>query len=138
MEQPKRIAIGLLVQDGEYILQLRESDPMIGAAGKIGCFGGGIKDGETPQQAVARELGEETTLESRAEDWLPMGRPFNIMSDRQGKPVEIEAHVFRYTLLPGMLLGITEGQAVRTNKVKALRQISKMTPATRVVFLELL
>jgi hypothetical protein len=37
-----------------------------------------------------------------------------------------------------MLLGITEGQAVRTNKVKAMRQISKMTPATRVVFLELL
>jgi len=43
-------------KNGELLLQLRDEYPEIG---KWVLFGGGVKDGETPESALAREIKEE-------------------------------------------------------------------------------
>lgn len=47
---------------GKLIMQKRDSKPGVSNPGKISTFGGSMKEGETPRQAVARELREETNI----------------------------------------------------------------------------
>lgn len=49
----------IVANDGRYLLQLRDDIPRIFYPGHWGCFGGAIAPGETPLQAVTRELEEE-------------------------------------------------------------------------------
>lgn len=54
------IAVCLIVAgDGRLLLQHRDDDPEIFAPGMWGLFGGGIEPGETPAEALLRELQEE-------------------------------------------------------------------------------
>jgi 8-oxo-dGTP pyrophosphatase MutT (NUDIX family) len=53
----------LLLEDGRYILQLRDNIAPIFFPGHWGLFGGGIQDAETPLRALRRELKEELDLE---------------------------------------------------------------------------
>jgi 8-oxo-dGTP pyrophosphatase MutT (NUDIX family) len=52
----------LRLDDGRYVMQLRDSKPGIWYPGHWGCFGGAIDAGETAEQAVRRELLEELEL----------------------------------------------------------------------------
>jgi len=49
-------------EDGKYLLQKRDDYPHIWYPGHWGCFGGAIDEGESPQQALQRELQEELGL----------------------------------------------------------------------------
>ena len=49
----------LLLEDGRYIMQLRDNIPNIFYPNHWGCFGGAVDSGERPLQAVKRELIEE-------------------------------------------------------------------------------
>ncbi|MDV7340842.1 NUDIX domain-containing protein [Terasakiella sp. A23] len=53
------VALILLTEDGEYVLQHRDDIEGIWYPNKWGCFGGGVDEGETPQQALEREVREE-------------------------------------------------------------------------------
>jgi len=53
----------LIVVGGRYLLQLRDNKPGIFFPGHWGCFGGASDPGESPQQTLVRELGEELGLE---------------------------------------------------------------------------
>jgi len=57
-EQPK---CGLLIEnrEGKVLLQLRDNNPDIRYPNLWGTFGGQIEDGETPEEAIVRELDEE-------------------------------------------------------------------------------
>ena len=55
-------AHAILILDGNYILQLRDSKPTIAAAGQWSLFGGRINTGETPLQAIKREIYEELAV----------------------------------------------------------------------------
>ena len=57
--QPKQVAIAILSQNGQYLLQLRDPIPTIVFPGQWGLFGGHIEPDETPEIAVQRELIEE-------------------------------------------------------------------------------
>lgn len=46
-------------------MQLRENKPGVAAAGTWGFFGGTVHDGESPQQALIREIHEELGLKIR-------------------------------------------------------------------------
>ena len=45
--------------DDSYLLQLRDNNPTIVYPGCWGLFGGSIEEGESPREAIARELQEE-------------------------------------------------------------------------------
>jgi 8-oxo-dGTP diphosphatase len=53
------VALALLERDGLWLLQLRDDLPGIIAPGCWGLFGGHLDPGETPEQALRRELTEE-------------------------------------------------------------------------------
>jgi len=56
------VAAVIRVDDGRYLLQKRDEKQGIWYPGHWGCFGGGVDDGELPEQALQRELLEELNL----------------------------------------------------------------------------
>jgi 8-oxo-dGTP pyrophosphatase MutT (NUDIX family) len=53
------VAALLVLDDGRYVMQLRDALPNIFYPNHWGCFGGAVGDGEAPQDALTRELEEE-------------------------------------------------------------------------------
>lgn len=69
----------LLVTTDNYIIAMhRDDSSMITNPGCYGIFGGAIEDGETPLEAAAREIREETNLQVDLEDF----EPFNIYEQK--------------------------------------------------------
>lgn len=60
----------LLLEDGRYVLQLRDDKPGIWYPGHWGCFGGAAEPGEPPLATLRRELAEELGIEVGRADWL--------------------------------------------------------------------
>jgi 8-oxo-dGTP diphosphatase len=59
MRQKPEVAIAILHQNDQFLLQLRDDIPGIAYPGHWGFFGGHLDPGETPAEAVRRELLEE-------------------------------------------------------------------------------
>ena len=59
--QPPIVAVAILYQKGRFLLQLRDDIPGILYPGHWGLFGGHLELGETPEEALKRELLEEIT-----------------------------------------------------------------------------
>jgi 8-oxo-dGTP pyrophosphatase MutT (NUDIX family) len=57
------VAAIIMVEDGRYLMQLRDDIPRIFYPGHWGCFGGAVEPNETPMQALERELHEELGLQ---------------------------------------------------------------------------
>lgn len=57
------VAALIVLQDGRYLMQLRDQKPGIFYPGHWGLFGGGMEPSETVEEALARELEEELCLE---------------------------------------------------------------------------
>lgn len=55
----KKVAKAIIHKDDEFLLQLRDDDPSISYPNCWSFFGGEIEPGETPWQALQRELEEE-------------------------------------------------------------------------------
>ena len=53
----------ILYEKDKILLQLRDKKLRVRNPGRWGIFGGGIKKGESPEQAIQRELKEELELE---------------------------------------------------------------------------
>ncbi|NEO87482.1 MAG: NUDIX domain-containing protein [Spirulina sp. SIO3F2] len=53
------VALAILYQRGQFLMQLRDDIPGIAAPGLWGFFGGHIEPGETPEIALIREVEEE-------------------------------------------------------------------------------
>lgn len=59
MKLEHHLAIAILYRDDCFLMQLREDKPSIVYPGCWGMFGGHIEEGETPEEALERELLEE-------------------------------------------------------------------------------
>ena len=57
-------AHAVLLLGDKYVLQLRETKPGIAAPGQWSLFGGMKKTGETPLEAISREIHEELLIEA--------------------------------------------------------------------------
>ena len=94
------VALAMLERQGQWLLQLRDDIPGIAAPGCWGLFGGHLDPGESPEQALRRELLEEI-------DWVAADLPFWFT---HSNPQRI-AHFFRAPLtLPLQELRLLEGQ----------------------------
>jgi 8-oxo-dGTP pyrophosphatase MutT (NUDIX family) len=62
------VAALITVEDGRYLMQLRDDIPRIFYPGHWGCFGGAVSPGETKVEALRRELAEELELDAPAPD----------------------------------------------------------------------
>ena len=60
------VAAILVLEDGRYVLQLRDDMEGIFYPGHWGCFGGAVDGGEAPPQALRRELKEELEFDAGA------------------------------------------------------------------------
>jgi 8-oxo-dGTP pyrophosphatase MutT (NUDIX family) len=58
------VAALLVLPDGRYIMQLRDTKPHIFYPGHWGLFGGAVDEGETEVEALKRELAEELEFEA--------------------------------------------------------------------------
>lgn len=131
------VSICLIEQNGAYILQRRKAEPTKGASGLIGAFGGKIEFGESPVEAICRELSEETSLRPSTENFDFIGH-VDVISDRDLKRVQIIANVFKITIPDAVTIVAIEGELVRMVHNEALENRSELTPATRAVFEQLI
>jgi len=94
------VALAMLQREGRWLIQLRDEIPTIVAPGCWGLFGGHLEPGETPEQALRRELLEEISWQPPDLD-LVMVHPIHRRT----------AHVFRGDLsVPLEQLQLLEGQ----------------------------
>ena len=94
------VALAMLHRDGRWLMQLRDEIPNIVAPGCWGLFGGHLDPGETPEQALRRELLEEIS-------WQPLAVELVMVHHIHWRT----AHVFRGELsVPLEQLQLLEGQ----------------------------
>ena len=106
------VALAMLQRDNRWLLQLRDDLSTILYPGHWGLFGGHLEPGETPDQAVQRELEEEIA-------WRPGERIRPWFSDARGSRV---VHVFRGELVhPLEKLQLLEGQDWTLASLEQLR-----------------
>ena len=127
------VSIGFIEQGETYLLQLRPNVSTIGAAGLIGAFGGRIELGESPVEAVCRELTEETSLRPSTEDFSYLGT-VEVTAYRQQQPLRVTANVFQIGIAPTENVSATDGEVVRITRQQADEQSDQLTPATRAAF----
>lgn len=127
------IAIAMIRQGDEYLLQLRKGNPSIGATGLIGFFGGKLEPGESAATAVSREIGEETSLQTNPDDFSVVG-PIAVESDHGLQVVSILGTVFQIALPVGAEITAHEGELVRIASDQVLGRLHEMTPGTRQAF----
>jgi 8-oxo-dGTP pyrophosphatase MutT (NUDIX family) len=60
----------LVLEDGRYVLQLRDDKPEIWYPAHWGCFGGAADPGEEPAATLRREIREELALEIATPRWF--------------------------------------------------------------------
>ena len=95
-----QVALAMLQREGRWLMQLRDEIPSIVAPGCWGLFGGHLEAGETPEQAVRRELMEEI-------NWQPPVVDLVMVHHIHRRT----AHVFRGELsVPLERLQLMEGQ----------------------------
>jgi 8-oxo-dGTP diphosphatase len=94
------VALAMLQREGRWLIQLRDENPTIVAPGCWGLFGGHLEAGETPEQALRRELLEEIS-------WKPPDLELVMVHPLHRRT----AHVFRGELsVPLEQLQLLEGQ----------------------------
>lgn len=110
---PYEVALAMLQRDGLWLLQLRDDIDSIIYPGHWGLFGGHLDPGETPVQALMRELQEEV-------NWAPPTPPPLWFTDRSATRV---AHVFRGDLeVPLNGLQLLEGQDLKLASIEELQR----------------
>lgn len=101
---------GLLLEnkDGKLLFQLRDNNPKIPYADCWGTFGGHIEAGETPEQAIIREVKEELgyTLVNPT-----LMQRFDINDPKHQQPIEIFIFHQKDPAVTLEDLKVNEGQA---------------------------
>lgn len=127
------IAMALICQDSELILQERLNDRRVQVAGKIGMFGGKREIGETPRKAVAREIREETTLIPDSDEFTLVGE-IDVVFGEEADKMHVTGTVHRLEVPSGVIIEAQEGKIVRVAHDEAYKLLDRMTPATLQAF----
>ncbi len=103
------VAALIVLDDGRYLMQLRDQKPGIFYPGHWGLFGGGMDPGESPEDALARELEEELCLKAA------QGRYVTDLSFSFGRFGRVVRYYYEVRIDDGVLsrLEIREGREMR-------------------------
>lgn len=120
------VAAIIVLEDGRYLLQLRDDKPGIFFPGHWGLFGGAVEEGEALEPALRRELKEELGLRV-ADVHLVCQFDFDF------KPIGLDfiTRVFYEVLLPADTLSriqLGEGEAVRAFSQTEVLSLSPVAP----------
>lgn len=120
------VAAIITLEDGRYLMQLRDDKPGIWYPDHWGCFGGAVDPGEAPEQALRRELFEELELVVSNAEYLTR-------FDYDLKPFGMNACYRIYFLLrlherDLEALTLHEGSAMRAFRYEELVDGLRVTP----------
>jgi 8-oxo-dGTP pyrophosphatase MutT (NUDIX family) len=120
------VAALLVTRDGRYVLQQRDDKEGIFFPGFWGNFGGAIESGESPEQALARELREE--LGVSFESFTHFCRL--VMDFRYGNAGEVVRHFFTVPIDASQVdaIVIGEGRAFGVFSGDAILGMAKIVP----------
>jgi len=120
------VAAILLLEDGRYVMQLRDDKRDIWFPNHWGCFGGAVEQGESPEQALSRELYEEIELSVRKAEFFTR---FDFDMSQLGLATYYRIYyLVRATLQEFQQLRLREGQKMRTFNGDQLLDRERVTP----------
>ena len=101
----------ICTKNGRYLLQQRDAIPTIFYPGHWGCFGGALEPGETPLEALRRELNEELGL---ADYEATLFSRFRFSVETAGIPA-LDRHYYEVVIAESAVdsLRLGEGAAMR-------------------------
>ncbi len=110
-----QVAKAFLYQGSRLLLQLRDNIPEIIAPNHWGLFGGTVDEGETPAEAMKREIEEELCL-------VPPEPKYLLTWEAPDRPCT--TYIFGIPLtVPTSELTLTEGQAFQLFTFEELTQV---------------
>ena len=129
------VAIAILYRDGKFLMQLRDDVPGILYPGCWGLFGGHIETGETPEDALKRELLEEIS-------YAPEASLFGYYSDDRvcrhvyHAPLAVELN--QLVLGEGWDMGLLTPQDIRCGECysEKAEQVRPLGPAHQRILLD--
>ncbi len=120
------VAALLVLDDGRYLMQLRDEKAMIFYPGHWGLFGGAVDPGETPEEALLRELAEELALRPEQVEFFTRF-DFDLTALGQ-KPVFRLIYQVPITAAEAADVVLGEGAAVAAFTAEDLLMHEKVTP----------
>ncbi len=119
------VAALICLDDGRYVMQLRDNIPQIWYPNHWGCFGGGVNPGEKPEDALRRELLEELEFEVQEANYF-MRFDFDLGADG-GRLYRI---YYRVAMTSAELASLVlhEGADVQALPAERLLHELRMTP----------
>ena len=117
----------VLTQNRKILLQLRDNKSGVLNPGTWGTFGGGIEDGETPVEAIIREVKEELDINLVA-------KSLNIIS--KGTSLKGRAFfIFKARFPTGQKITLREGQEARWFSIDEALKLSNVVPHMKDLFI---
>ncbi|MCW4117010.1 NUDIX domain-containing protein [Aurantimonas sp. MSK8Z-1] len=116
----------ILVDDGRYLMQLRDDRPGIFYPGHWGLFGGALEPGEGAEEALRRELREELSFEADEVSYFTrVDFGFDSIGAERAMRGFFEVRM-RSDQIPHLVLG--EGHAVEAIEVEDLLLCRRVVP----------
>ena len=116
----------LVSKTGEIILQLRDNNPAIKDPNSLSLFAGAVEEGETIEDAIAREIWEETTLKFDK-------FTYSFTWDNGDGRV---SHVFYHDNVDTADIDVREGQGFRLMRSRADLEKYKFAPISKAILAE--
>lgn len=123
--RPSDAVVAIIVlDDGRYLMQLRDQKPNIFYPGHWGLFGGAIEAGEDPKAALGRELREELALTASGYKY------FTSFTFEFGQLGLVSRRFYEIEIAPSILNGLSlhEGAAMRLFEASEILNLPRVVP----------
>ncbi|MGB5593619.1 MAG: NUDIX domain-containing protein [Crocosphaera sp.] len=122
---PRLVALAILYQDGQFLMQLRDNIPTILYPDRWGFFGGHLEPEETPEMGIKREVLEE--INYHIENPTLFGRYDDEVALRYIFHAPLTVPIEQLILQEGADLGLVSPDAVRKGECYS-KKLDKVRP----------